>query len=188
MVWRVWIFVFTGFNFSCILQQLEEVRTVSHSFFYRLWKLWPSLHKLISRSLQKVFCLTLSSVKCTCTCMSTIPAPASCMIVQWRVWPHQQCYKLGSSLSSKYCSCIYSVWPEIRFAVSCDGYNKDKLCLFETYRCLSRKFKCLSRKFKCLSRNLKFWPRNQNASARTTTIHKLSTVCATHVYALHRRP
>ena len=38
----------------CDLHELGEGRTVSHSFVYKqLWKLWPSLHKLGSKHLQK---------------------------------------------------------------------------------------------------------------------------------------
>ena len=72
----------------CDFHQPEEDRTVFHSLYYKLCMLWPSLHKLGSRDLQKHFCLTLSSAKCKCTCMNTIPTPAGCMVFQWSVKPH----------------------------------------------------------------------------------------------------
>ena len=75
--------------------------------------------------------------------------------------------------TGRYCSCIYldMAWDQI--SRDPGWLEQPKLCLFDKYKCLSRK--------------LKFWPRNQNASTRTT-IHKPSTICASNVYAIRRRP
>ena len=125
---------------------------MSNSFIYRLWKLWPSLHKLGCGSLQKSIFAWLYPV-------------LKEHINAWVLFHHQQvaCYSSGGFnltyiVRSLFLACQVStalVFTQCsqRLSVQGPGMTRTiKNCPFDIY--------------KCIKKTPKLWPRNCNASTK----------------------